>query len=718
VSLRQLAAPLLAAKLAFAPICGISLAASSATAQSTPTSDQNAEQKIDQEFLAVPSAKLAGEDLKILTAAPHIAASKEDYATAEFVAAKFTAAGLETNIIPYKVWLNVPREVKITATAPDGKVLMTGPTPEHVVDDPYQNDPRIVTAFNSSSPSCDLTAEVVYANFGTPEDFKKLEDLHVDIRGKIVLVRYGHNFRGVKVYLAQLRGAAGVIIYSDPADDGFTKGKVYPDGPYRPATGVQRGSVQYIFKYPGDATTPGIASDLNLPEDKRIPPQQATSQPTIPATPISWQDAEPILKALSGPTVPKDWQGGLPFEYHTGPGGVTVHLVLNQDYAYRIIWDVIGTIDGTTYPDEWVVAGNHRDAWVFGAVDPSSGTASMLEAVRGIGELLKTGWRPKRRIVFGSWDAEEEGLIGSTEWAESHARHLENAVAYFNTDVSVSGPDFSAAAVPTLKQFVRDVTKEVPSAKGATVYDQWKAKEALAAKSHVNNGFGEKHINAHVTDDVDVGDLGSGSDYTPFFQHLGVPSTDIGSGGPYGVYHSAFDNYNWFVKNADPDFTLLQQQARVLGLEIIKMADAGVLPYDYSTYASEITVYLQTAKKKAGEAGLKNLDFDRAFQAVQRFSAAAASIQKKINSPAVDIPALNATLLNTEHDLLSTEGLPGRPWYRHTIYAPGEFTGYAAVVIPGVNEAIDAKDLSRAQTQMAILTDALNRAAASLESAK
>jgi N-acetylated-alpha-linked acidic dipeptidase len=676
------------------------------------------EQKIEQEFLAVPSATLAGEHLKTLTAAPHIAASKEDYATAEYVASKFKAAGLETSIVPYKVWLNLPKEVKITATAPDGKVLMTGPAPEHVASDPYQDDPRIVPAFNSSSPSCDLTASVVYANYGTPEDFKKLAALHVDIKGKIILVRYGHNFRGVKVYLAQLGGAAGVIIYSDPSDDGFTKGRAYPDGPYRPATGVQRGAVQYIFKYPGDATTPGIASDLDLPDDKRIPPDQAASQPTIPATPISWQDAEPILKALGGPTVPKEWQGGLPFLYHTGSGGVEVHLVLKQDYAYRTIWDVIGTIDGTTYPDEWVVAGNHRDAWVFGAVDPSSGTASMLEAVHGIGELLKTGWRPKRRIVIGSWDAEEEGLIGSTEWAEGHAKHLEHAVAYFNTDVSVSGPDFTASAVPTLKQFVRDVAREVPSAKGATVYDQWKSKQALDSKGNVANGFSEKHINAHVTDDVDVGDLGSGSDYTPFFQHLGIPSTDIGSNGPYGVYHSAFDNYNWYVKNADPDFTFLQQQARVFGLEVIKMADAGVLPYDYPNYAAEITSYLQTAKKKANEAGLKEIKFDAAIEAAHRFSTAAAGIQKKTAAPGDDISALNATLLKTEHDLLSTEGLPGRPWYKHTIYAPGEFTGYAAVVIPGVNEAIDAKDVARAQAQMAILADALDRAATTLEGAK
>ncbi len=708
MSLRESAAFTLAAALALQPTI---------SAQS-PSATPSAEQKIDQQFIAVPSAKLAGEHLKTLTAAPHAAASKEDYATAEYVAARFRAAGLETTIVPYKVWLSFPKEVKITATASDGRVLMTGPTPEHVSDDPYQNDPRILTAFNSSSPSCDLTAEVVYANYGAPEDFKKLEDLHVSIKGKLVLVRYGRNFRGVKVYLAQLGGAAGVIIYSDPADDGFSKGKVYPDGPYRPATGVQRGSVQYIFKYPGDATTPGVASDPDLSADKRIPPDEASSQPTIPATPISWLDAEPILKALGGPAVPKDWQGGLPFEYHTGPGGVSVHLVLQQDYAYRTIWDVIGTIDGTTYPDEWVVAGNHRDAWVFGAVDPSSGTASMLEAVHGIGELLKTGWKPKRRIVFGSWDGEEEGLIGSTEWAEGHAHHLEHAVAYFNTDVSVSGPDFGASAVPTLKRFVRDVAKEVPSAKGATVYDQWKSAQTLSAKEHNNVGYNEKHVNAHVTDDVDVGDLGSGSDFTPFFQHLGVPSTDIGSSGPYGVYHSAFDNYAWFVKNADPDFTLLQQQARVFGLEVIKMADAGVLPYDYPTYASEIAVYLQTAKKKAAEAGLKELKFEAAVEAAERFSTVAVAVQKKMDAPIADLPAFNQTLLDAEHALLSTQGLPGRPWFKHTIYAPGEFTGYSAVVIPGVNEAIDAKDLARAQQQMSILTEALNRAATTLDSAK
>ncbi|AXC15907.1 Glutamate carboxypeptidase II [Acidisarcina polymorpha] len=694
------------------------LPGTAAIAQSGTAPEHENDRKIEQQFLAAPSAKLAGEELKTLSAAPHVAGSKEDYATAQYVEAKFKAAGLQTSIVPYKIWLNLPKEVKIIATAPNGKVLMNGPAPEHVSSDPYQNDPRIVTAFNSSSPSCDLTAEVVYANYGTPEDFKKLKELHVSIKGKLVLVRYGHNYRGVKVYLAQLGGAAGVIIYSDPADDGFSRGNVYPNGPYRPASGVQRGSVGYIFKYPGDATTPGIASDLDLPDAKRTPPEQASAEPTIPATPISWQDAEPILKALGGSPVPKDWQGGLPILYHTGPGGVKVHLVLKQDYAYRTIWDVIGTVDGSTYPDEWVVAGNHRDAWVFGAVDPGSGTAAMLEAVHGIGELLKSGWKPKRKIVFGSWDAEEEGLIGSTEWAEGHASQLEHAVAYLNTDVAVSGPEFSASAVPTLKQFLRDVAKEVPSAKEATVYDQWKADQAATSQAHVNNGFGEKHMNAHITDDVDVGDLGSGSDFTPFFQHLGVPSTDIGSSGAYGVYHSVFDNFAWYTRNADPDFTLLQQQARFFGIEIIKMADAGVLPYDYSTYASEIEAYLQTARKKAEDAGLNELRFDQALAAAQSFATAASNLQKKEKSNMQDISALNQTLIDAEHALLSTEGLPGRPWYKHTIYAPGEFTGYAAIVIPGVNEAIDAKQAQRAEQQMDVLTNALNRAAAILEKAK
>jgi N-acetylated-alpha-linked acidic dipeptidase len=682
--------------------------------------DFSAQAKIDQTFLAVPDARLAGEELKTLTAAPHVAASKEDYATAEYVAQKFKAAGLDTAIVPYKVWLNLPIEQKVEATSADGRQLMTGPTREHVTGDPYQDDPRVVMPFNGSSPSGDITADVVYANYGRPEDFQKLADHGIDVKGKIVLVRYGGNFRGVKVYIAQQKGAAGVIIYSDPWDDGYYRGDMYPNGPYRPATGVQRGSVQYMFKYPGDATTPGIASTPDLPMSKRIPPEQAASQPTIPSIPLSYHDASPILENLKGPQVPRDWQGALPFTYHMGgAGAVKVHMLLKQDYQYRTIWDVLGKIQGTEFPDEWVVAGNHRDAWVYGAVDPNSGTAAMLEAVHGIGTLLQQGWKPKRTILFGSWDAEEEGLIGSTEWAEGHAEQLAHAVAYFNTDVGVAGPNFDASAVPSLKEFVRDVTKEVPSPKGGTVYDQWKKTDGESdGQRHMKTGVNEHGAggNAHVDEDVSVGDLGSGSDYTPFIQHLGVPSTDIGSGGPYGVYHSAFDNYKWFVMNADPTFVYEQQQARVFGLEVLHMADTDVLPYDYVTYGKEISQYLETAQTKATANGV-SLDFKAAEIAAKRFTDAATAMKQKQNQPGNNEAALNGELRATESDFLSAAGLPNRPWFKHTVYAPGEYTGYAAVVIPGVNEAIDAKDAARAQSQLTVLTEAINRAADTLEKA-
>jgi len=393
-----------------------------------------------------------------------------------------------------------------------------------------------------------------------------------------------------------------------------------------------------------------------------------------------------------------------------------VHMVLKQDYQYRLIWDVIGRVQGTVYPDEWVVAGNHRDAWVYGAVDPNSGTAAMLEAVHGVGTLLKQGWKPKRTIIFCSWDAEEEGLIGSTEWAEDNAQRLQHAAAYLNTDVGVAGPNFDASAVPSLKEFVREVTKEVPSPKGGSVYEQWKVSQADENQRRANESGNHRQANAKVDDDVSVGDLGSGSDYTPFIQHLGVPSTDIGSSGPYGVYHSVFDNYQWFTMNADPTFVYEQQQARVFGLEVLHMADADVLPYDYVTYGKEIEQYLDAAQKKASDAHL-SLDFAAANEAAKRFTSAAETVKQKQEHPAGNEAALNTALRATEGDLLSSEGLPRRPWYKHTIYAPGEYTGYSAVVIPGVTEAIDAKDAQRGQTQLAAVTAALDRAAGTLESA-
>ena len=697
-------------------------------AQSAPTAsgffgykDFSAEQaKIDQQFLAVPDPKLAGQELKTLTAEPHVAATPEDYKTAEYVVSKFKEAGLETSIVPYRAWLNMPKEVSVEAWNAEGKLLMKGPVAEHVGgSDPYQNNPRVLPAFNGSSPSGDVTGQAVYANYCSPEDFNKLSGMGIDFKGKIVLCRYGGNFRGVKVYVAQQHGAAGVLIYSDPADDGYFRGDMYPHGPWRPATAVQRGSVQYLFKYPGDALTPEVASRPELPAQKLIKPEDAANLPKIPSEPLSWHDAAPILEALGGPDAPREWQGALPFTYHVGPG-VKVHLLLKMDYQYRTLWDVIGTVDGTTFPDEWVLAGNHRDAWVYGAVDPNSGTAAMLEAVHGVGALLKQGWKPKRRIVFCSWDGEEEGLIGSTEWAEDHANQLAHAVAYFNTDVGVSGPNFEAAAVPSLKQFVRDVTRQVPSPKGGTVYDAWKRTQAEdAAKTNAPVEEHTARATAEIGNDVPVGDLGSGSDYTPFIQHLGVPSTDVGSNGAYGVYHSVFDNYAWFVMNADPTFAYEQQMARVLGLEVINMADTEVLPYDYVTYGRELAAYLDAARKKAQQAGMTAVDFAPAQAAAQKFIIAAEQVKQKQEHVEDDstsaLGSLNAQLRQVEEDFLSEQGLPGRPWFKHTVYAPGEYTGYAAVVIPGVSEAIDAKDADRAQQQMKVLTEAINRAEVTLE---
>jgi N-acetylated-alpha-linked acidic dipeptidase len=687
--------------------------------------DFTAESRVEEKFLAVPDAQMAGRHLKILTAEPHLAATPEDRKTAEYVAQRFRDAGLETEIVPYRVLLNQPKVVRVEAFDSAGQMLMTGPTREHVPGDPYQDDPRVVMPFNGSSGSGDVTGDAVYANYGRLDDFDQLAAQHIDLHGKIVICRYGANFRGVKVYIAEQRGAAGVLIYSDPQDDGYFKGDAYPNGPWRPETGVQRGSVQYIFKYGGDPETPGVASTLDLPDSARVSPDG--NQPRIISIPLSYHDAAPILQALGGPSVPQGWQGALPFRYHLGgaglQGGVKVHLVSRQDYQRRIIWDVIGKVPGSEYPGEWVITGNHRDAWVYGAVDPSSGTAAMLESVHGIGVLLKQGWRPKRTLVFASWDAEEEGLIGSTEWVEEYAKTLESAVAYFNTDVAVSGPEFTAAAVPSLKQFVREVARSVPSPAGGTVYNQWKDSRSEGGEHAASNA-------PPAIEDVHVGDLGSGSDFTPFFQHAGVPSTDVASEGSYGVYHSAFDNFAWFTQNADPKFVYLQEMARVLGLEALRMADADVLPYDYIAYARDVSSYIETAKRKAaaprdcsspkesktGSEGLGCLDFAPAQAAAERFAAAAQKARSRQVAANGDLAKLNLALRETETALLSPAGLPNRPWYRHTIFAPGEFTGYAAVAIPGVNEAIDARDLKRASQQLAILTDALDRAAQTLES--
>jgi len=653
-------------------------------------------------FLAVPDPRLAEEEMKFLAAEPHPAGSPQDHKTAEYVARKFREAGLETSIVEYRVWMNYPAEISVDVVAPS-RVHMHGPTPEPVDGENVHERAHILAGFNGYSPSGDVEADIVYANYGRPEDFDKLHELGVDVHGKIVMIRYGEIFRGAKVFVAQERGAAAVILYSDPMDDGFFKGDAYPKGPWRPPDSVQRGTVEFGFEHPGDPTTPGFASLPSLPLSRRVQPEANADIPGIPVTPLSAHDAQPILENLAGQSSPQGWQGALPFTYHVGPGPVRVKLHLKQDYAYRTIWNVIGRIPGTQYPNEWVIAGNHRDAWVYGAVDPVSGTAAMLEAVHGIGEVLKEGWRPKRTIVFASWDAEEQGLIGSTEWAEEHEAELQNAVAYFNTDLGAYGPNFRASATPSLKRFVRDVTKSVPSPKGGTLYESWS---------------GSTHMNSPASSggyDVALGDLGSGSDYTVFIDHLGIPSTDVRSTGDYGVYHSAYDNYEWFRRFGDTTFVYSQELSRVFGLEVLRMSSADILPYDYESYGDEIGAYLKTAEKKSQDAfGEKSPSFNDADAAAVRFTAAARKVTDTPTSWG-HAAQLNRILMQTERALLLTNGLPRRPWFKHSIFAPSELKVYSAAVLPGITEAIDRRDVELTRAQLAELTHALSRAAQLME---
>ncbi|MBV9183795.1 MAG: M28 family metallopeptidase [Acidobacteria bacterium] len=670
----------------------------------------------ESRFAAIPDPKLAEEHLRILTAAPHIAGSPEDKVTADYVAGKFQAAGLKTEFAEYRVWMNYPQEISVDMTAP-ADVHLHAPSREHVDGDPYQEDPRVVTPFNAMSPSGDAEAPVVYANYGNAADFETLTKMNISVRGKIVIARYGQNYRGTKAQLAEEHGAAGLILYSDPADDGRQRGAPYPQGPWRPDTGIQRGSISLIARFPGDVTTPGFASLPTIADSKRIRPEDSPALPRIPTTPISAADATPILQHLSGPEVPKEWKGGLPFTYRVGPGPATVKLHLKQDYQFRTIWDVIGTVRGSTWPDALVIAGNHRDAWVYGAVDPGSGTAAMLEAVHGIGELLRSGWRPKRTLVFCSWDGEEQGLLGSTEWGEAHPELEQTAVAYFNTDMAVSGPKFGAAAVPSLKQFVRDITKAVADPQGGTVYDRWMALNSSGALRVDSRETSTSTYRAPLAGnhDVPVSDLGSGSDYAVFLQHLGIASTDVGSSGDYGVYHSAFDNFLWFQKFADPDFRQEQKMARVFGFEAIRMADIDVLPYDFKEYGEEIEQYIVSARERAKAVFPgASLDFEPALEAARRLAAAGKMISVYQNHPPANVSAVNTILLSANRALLLKAGIPGRPWFRHAIYAPGRRAGYAAVAIPGVNDSLEAADIEGTRAQLTALIDVLDDASRKL----
>ena len=675
--------------------------------------------KTEATFRAVPTPEAAREDLRALTREPHIAGTPEDYRTAQYVLNQFREAGLKADIAEYRVLLPMPKEVKVDLVEPFRR---QGPTPEQDWDgDKESLDSAVVPPFNAYSPSGDVTAQVVYANFGLPQDYDRLKDFGIDVTGKIVMVRYGKCFRGVKAYVAEQHRAAGLLIYSDPADDGYRRGDVYPRGPWRPESGVQRGSILYLTSYAGDPLTPGIAASQTA---ARLSLEDAETLPKIPTTPISSRDASPILENLGGAVAPSEWQGALPFTYHVGPGASKVRLKLDMDFQIRPIWNVIARIPGTVQPDRWVVVGNHRDAWTYGAVDPNSGTAPLLAVARGLGQLLKQGWKPKRTIVLASWDGEEFGLLGSTEWAEDHAEVLgRNAVAYLNMDVGVSGTRFSASAIPSLRRLIFEVAREVNDpATGRDLESVWSEESRQVKKEGGMPITVPAETAAPVSTGPRVGDLGSGSDYTPFLQHLGVPSLDIGFGGHYGVYHASSDNFFWMESFGDPTFRYSVLAAQIYGTLALRLADAEVLPLDYEDYGKALEKHLDDLDrelKKDGEHGRLHLKSPRASAA--RFAEAARSLGKKLREakflPQPDpegLSAVNGELLEVERNFLLDNGLPGRAWFRHAFYAPGVYTGYAAVVFPGIREAAARKDWISAADQLNLVQAAIDRGTATL----
>src|SRR6185312_12809061 len=536
--------------------------------------------------------------------------------------------------------------------------------------------------------------------------------LGISVRGKIGIARYVSSWRGIKPKLSALHGAVGCRIYSDPRDDGYFQGDVYPKGPYRPEQGVQRGSVMMMEVHPGDPETPGWGS---VPGAKRLPLDKVDVLEKIPTQPISYGDALPLLKALDGPVAPVAWRGALPITYHIGPGSAVVHLKVKYNWGLAPLYDVIATIPGSQFPDQWVVRGNHLDAWVNGAEDPISGQSALLEEARAYGLLLKQGWRPKRTIVYAAWDGEEPALLGSTEWAETHAAELQKkAVAYFNSDTNGRGY-LGLEGSQTLQHFLNLVAQDITDPEtGQTVW--------LRDQQHREEQARTPQQKAEIMDGADmrIGALGSGSDFSPFLQHLGIASTNLGYGGEGGggVYHSIYDDFYWYSHFADTKFVYGRALAQTMGTAIMRMADADVLPLQFTGFADNVLDYQKSVEAEyKAQTGAPKFDFAPLEKAVADLHAASADYDQAMQSaaangslyqqPAADLLALNQLLYTSERKLMNDQGLPQRPWFKHEIYAPGFFTGYGVKTLPGLREAIEDKNYSLAQQQQPILVAAL-----------
>ncbi len=715
--LRRCAAACLLAILFFFAVAISRSAQSDAGIRGFAPSHLETERALEQKLQSIPDPARAESNLRHLTSEPHMAGTEASHRTAEWLLEQYRSFGFDAEIATYNVWLPQPREIQLELIAPEKKQLAS--PEESFAADPDTSDRRAVSAFNAFSPSGEVTAPVVYVNYGTQEDYQALDSIGVSVEGKIALARYSRIYRGIKTKLAEEHKAIALILYSDPDDDGYAAGDTFPRGPWRPMSGIQRGSVLYTEIYPGDPLTPGIAA---TPDAARLLPAEAADLPRIPTMPINAQDAAAILKNLGGQRVPAGWQGGLPFTYHTGPGSAQVHMKVAIDYAQRPIYDVIAKLHGSS-DDEWVMLGNHHDAWVFGAADPGSGTSAMLETARSLGELARNGWKPRRTIVICEWDAEEPGLLGSTEWVEANRAELQaKAVAYINTDVGVTGENFSASSTPQLKEFIRDATRDVqdPDTK-RSVYDSWR--ESSARAHDERTGTARSAAKLETPGEVPLSAPGAGSDFCPFLDFAGIPVADMGFTGEYGVYHSIYDDFYWMKHFGDPAFTYHAALARILGTIALRLDEADVLPFDYPAYASQIARAEANLVLRAGQIGEDAAALKPVTQAAAELSASAAQATQALQgiSNAMLDPAIakqiNRALAGVDQALLAPHGLSGRPWYKHTIFAPGSYAGYEAELLPGVSEALDRNDSVALQREADSLAAALRRAAARLNEA-
>ncbi|MDQ6843732.1 MAG: M28 family peptidase [Bacteroidota bacterium] len=701
--------------------------------------EKNVEKQLNLEssFDKNLSKENIGENIKLLSAKPHAIGSPGSKENAEYILSLYKKWGWDAKIETFHVLFPTPKTRLLEMTGPTSyKALLKEPA---LKEDATSGQKDQLPTYNAWSADGDVTAELVFVNYGLPQDYEMLDKMGVSVKGKIVIAKYGHSWRGIKPKVAQEHGAIGCIIYSDPMDDGYFEGDVYPKGAFKNEYGVQRGSVMDMVIYPGDPLTPGVGATGDV---KRLDRLSAPNLLKIPVLPISYHDATPLLESLVGPIAPDNWHGGLPFAYHIGPGKTTVHLKVAFNWDIVPCYDVIAKIEGSKFPDEWVIRGNHQDAWVNGAADPISGQAALLEEAKSIGELLKTGWKPDRTLIYCAWDGEEPGLLGSTEWVEEHEKELQQkAVVYINSDGNGRG-FLGVEGSHALEPLMDEISKEVIDPQtNVSVFERKKAHMVIQA---TGNDAKKKILDEK---DLTIGAMGSGSDYSAFIQHAGVPSLDIGFGGEDegGEYHSIYDSYDLYAKFKDPGFQYGVTLAETAGHAVLRMANADVLPFDFThlyktvdEYSKDLISLLQKTRETtdienqiinsggyaAGEDPTKKyivpvvktdvpyLDFSPLQNALEQLKKSTDSLkaiyQQKIKNNNVT-DAFNQSLYKAEQQLLNETGLPRRSWYRHTLYAPGFYTGYGVKTMPGIREAIEQRKWKEAQEQIEIDAKAINR---------